>query len=433
MRGGPSYGVQRLLSQARKDAAEYAAVTRPNPGPPESSDAWDLEFRRALQTIKDLEKEDLALKHSREHLMASTDSNKISRMFPGGKPPKQDQSAIPSAAKSQEHGNASNSEQHFVGYSHYEPSVSKKIERDDTLSGAVARPGPTNLQSNTKKQNPASLIEQTAPGVGINNRSKQDIVNLDEEAAIFLFDRSAQSAVKNGAQDQEKGQPAQEEAKRTASEQEVEQQADAEAKIFEEQAEKEKMEREEADRARRAEEEQRLREEERAAKLREDEAAERERAAEAERQRQQAEKEKMEREEADRARRAEEEQRLREEERAAKLREDEAAERERAAEAERQRQRAEKEMMEREEDLLRKSGTEVTPAKENDMPDMSDYMQLFEQDASGHTADGHTSGIPQPNTEADVQQGLDTLEVESFHYSSGGDFDNFGAESDEYF
>ena len=381
MRGGPSYGVQRLLSQARKDAAEYAAVTRPNPGPPESSDAWDLEFRRALQTIKDLEKEDLALKHSREHLMASTDSNKISRMFPGGKPPKQDQSAIPSAAKSQEHGNASNSEQHFVGYSHYEPSVSKKIERDDTLSGAVARPGPTNLQSNTKKQNPASLIEQTAPGVGINNRSKQDIVNLDEEAAIFLFDRSAQSAVKNGAQDQEKGQPAQEEAKRTASEQEVEQQADAEAKIFEEQAEKEKMEREEADRARRAEEEQRLREEERAAKLREDEAAERERAAE----------------------------------------------------AERQRQRAEKEMMEREEDLLRKSGTEVTPAKENDMPDMSDYMQLFEQDASGHTADGHTSGIPQPNTEADVQQGLDTLEVESFHYSSGGDFDNFGAESDEYF
>ena len=188
-RAGPSQGVQKLLNQARSDAAEYAAATRPRQNSSETpADAWDVEFQRALQTIKQLEKEDLALKQSRDALMNSSDRIKGVRVQPSGQ------------AVRQEHAISS-------GFSRPDilrpPVIDEggEDERQSIASGdnalmdedkvkRLAKNGvlPSHLSEHRNIQSgpmPAAPLATVA-----DKRKEQDLVNLDEEAARFLFDRS---------------------------------------------------------------------------------------------------------------------------------------------------------------------------------------------------------------------------------------------------
>ena len=174
MRGGSSYGVQRILSQVRSDAAEYAAMTKMSSGAPETpADAWDLEFRRAMQTIQQLEKEDIVLRHSRAALMTSSDRNLRMSLADG----------------------------------RTMPDLRFDWQASGAIPGQVVLKNPTQSEDNVAKvdtsnnRDGSSHIPQTIPLLpnglcpGGESRSSQGLVNLDEEAAIFLFDRTAQRAV----------------------------------------------------------------------------------------------------------------------------------------------------------------------------------------------------------------------------------------------
>jgi hypothetical protein len=71
-------------------------------------------------------------------------------------------------------------------------------------------------------------------------------------------------------------------------------------------------------------------------------------------------------------------------------------------------------------------------AVKDDEATSEEYLKLFQLQDEGNVSDENISEALPDEKEDDVQQGSDLLEVESFHYSSGGDVDDFGVGNDDY-